>query len=308
MSGLRLVAENLWKYYNDKPVVQDVSFTLEPGEIVGLLGQNGAGKTTIVGMLYGAVVRSKGASRLEPGGIATDSSEARKSIGIVTQDDNLDPDFNVRDNLILFAHHYRITGSAAQKRADQLIETLGLEEFRTHRVDDLSGGFQRRVVLARALIPDPNIIFLDEPTTGFDPDVRQEFWKLILKLRAEGKSILLTTHYMDEAERLCDRIVLLQRGIKIDEGSPEQLIQRIIGREIVEVEGVSQEILRNIIPDQNTPILSFGTVFLVPQQVLSDSVLTQLQDAASPILRTRKANLEDVFLTLTKTENREGNL
>lgn len=303
---VRLIAENLWKYYDDRAVVQGVSFALEPGEILGLLGRNGAGKTTIVGMLYGSVLRSKGSARFEPGGVPSESSEARRHLGIVTQENNLDPDFNLRDNLILFAHHYQIVGKEAEQRADQLIELLHLTEHRSHRIENLSGGLQRRLVLARALIPNPQVIFLDEPTTGFDPDVRQEFWRFILQLRDQGKSILLTSHYMDEAERLCDRLLLLQDGLKIDEGTPRELVSRIIGDEVIEVSGLEETTIRSILQNDSATILPFGTTFLLPSAQLNTTAYALLQEASPDQLRRRSANLEDVFLALTGTQHLAG--
>ena len=298
-SGIRLVAENLWKSYGDFTAVRGVSFALEPGEILGLLGQNGAGKTSIVNMLYGSVLRTQGTARFEPSGLDASSSQARRQLGIVTQENNLDPDFTVRDNLILFAHHFRILGGEAEQRADQLIEMLHLDEHRNLRIEELSGGMQRRLVLARALIPDPQIIFLDEPTTGFDPDVRQEFWKCILDLRTENKSILLTTHYMDEAERLCDRLILLQNGAIVDEGTPEELVQRIIGEEILELSGESTNNIEKLFPNGRVRLIPYGTQLLLPVAELQEAELAHLTSNTSLTLRRRKANLEDVFLALT---------
>jgi lipooligosaccharide transport system ATP-binding protein len=229
---------DLWKSYGDHTVVQGVNFTLNPGEILGLLGPNGAGKTTTVGMLYGAVIPSRGFVQLGENQIQAQGRQARSSMGIVTQEDNLDPDFTVFENLTFFAHHYRITGKAARKRAGELLAQVGLQDYANNRVDELSGGMKRRLVLARSLINYPQVVFLDEPTTGLDPDARQDFWRLVSELKQNGCGVLLTTHYMDEAQRLCDRLILLQHGKMIDQGSPDELIERTVGREVAEIEGI----------------------------------------------------------------------
>lgn len=300
LESTALVARDLWKLYGDRPVVQNVNFSLNPGEIVGLLGPNGAGKTTIVGMLYGAVIPSRGFVQLGSNQVHLHGRQARSLMGIVTQEDNLDPDFTVLENLIYFAHHYRITGKAARHRAGELLAEMGLPDYANYRIDELSGGLKRRVVLARALINHPQVVFLDEPTTGLDPDARQEFWKLVSQLKQNGAGILLTTHYMDEAQRLCDRLLLLQQGQVIDEGSPSELIERIVGREIVEIEGVAESILQELAAQAGTWYRAFGNSYLLslptddPKPLWDKLVATQ-----STNLTRRRANLEDVFLRLT---------
>ncbi|MCP2732530.1 ABC transporter ATP-binding protein [Limnofasciculus baicalensis] len=200
--AMKLQVYDLWKSYGEHSVVQGVNFTLNPGEIIGLLGPNGAGKTTTVAMLYGTVKPSRGFVQLGEYQIQAQGKDARTFMGIVTQEDNLDPDFSVIENLIFFAHHYRITGKAARERAGELLAQVGLSDYARNPIDELSGGMKRRLVLARALINHPKIVFLDEPTTGLDPDARQDFWRLVSQLKQSGCGILLTTHYMDEAQRL----------------------------------------------------------------------------------------------------------
>ncbi|MEW6495137.1 MAG: ABC transporter ATP-binding protein, partial [Cyanobacteriota bacterium] len=178
-----LTAYDLWKTYGQKQVVQGVNFTLNPGEILGLLGPNGAGKTTTVGMLYGSVIPTRGFVQLGQFQVQTQGRQARAGMGIVTQEDNLDPDFTVFENLVFFAHHYRITGKQARKRAGELLAQVALEDYAKNRVDELSGGMKRRLVVARALINNPQVVFLDEPTTGLDPDARQDFWKLVTQMK-----------------------------------------------------------------------------------------------------------------------------
>jgi lipooligosaccharide transport system ATP-binding protein len=294
-----LVAYDLWKLYGDRPVVQGVSFTLHPGEIVGLLGPNGAGKTTTVGMLYGAVAPSRGFVKLGSTQVHSNGRLARAKMGIVTQEDNLDPDFSVIENLIHFAHHYRIVGKAARERASELLANVDLQDFARQSIDELSGGMKRRLVLARALINQPQVVFLDEPTTGLDPDARQEFWKLVSHLKQQGCSVLLTTHYMDEAQRLCDRLLLLQQGQVIDQGTPAELIARTVGREVVELEGIDQAQLQAVVKRAGTWYRPFGSGYLVALPIDSTHLWEQLSSMQPQRLTRRLANLEDVFLHLT---------
>lgn len=295
-----LTAHDLWKQYGNQSVVQGVSFSVPPGEIVGLLGPNGAGKTTTVGMLFGTVMPTRGFVQFGPWQIPAQAAQARAQMGIVTQDDNLDPDFTVFNNLTHFAHHYRITGAAAKQRAGELLALVNLEDRATAQVDELSGGMKRRLVLARALLNHPKVVFLDEPTTGLDPDARQDFWRLVLHLKSQGCGIVLTTHYMDEAQRLCDRLLLLQQGQVIDEGTPIDLIARVIGREVAEVEGVTGDIIKDLANRAGVWFRPFGSGHLIALPDADPEALWSQIEAHHPqrLLR-RQANLEDVFLRLT---------
>jgi lipooligosaccharide transport system ATP-binding protein len=297
---MALVAHDLWKFYGDRSVVQGLQFTLQPGEILGLLGPNGAGKTTTLGMLYGAIVPSRGFVQLGAWQIQTQGRQARSCMGIVTQDDNLDPEFTVMENLTCFAHHYRIRGRAATQRTGELLAQVGLQNYGSFKPDELSGGLRRRAVLARALLNRPQVVFLDEPTTGLDPDARQDFWKLVSQLKQAGCSVLLTTHYMDEAQRLCDRLLLLQQGQIIDQGSPDALIQRIVGQEIVEIVGVAEAELQQIAAQFELWYRSFGSGYLLRLPAENANQIWEALVAAQPVSLTRRhANLEDVFLRLT---------
>jgi lipooligosaccharide transport system ATP-binding protein len=294
-----LVAYDLYKQYGGTPVVQNVSFTLNSGEVLGLLGPNGAGKTTIVGMLYGGVAPDRGFVQLGSTQVQSDGRTARAKMGIVTQEDNLDPDFSVFENLLHFAHHYRITGKAARKRVGELLAQVNLEEHAQKRIDELSGGMKRRLVLARALINYPHAVFLDEPTTGLDPDARQEFWKLVIDLKQQGCGVLLTTHYMDEAQRLCDRLLLLLQGQVIDQGTPTELIDRTIGKEVVEIEGVDEATLQALAAQFRTWWRPFGSGYLLSLPVPPTPLWDRLAATQPQRLTRRHANLEDVFLRLT---------
>ena len=299
---MALTAYDLWKTYGQRQVVQGVNFTLNPGEILGLLGPNGAGKTTTVGMLYGAVIPSRGFVQLGKNQVQAQGGIARASMGIVTQEDNLDPDFTVFENLVHFAHHYRIVGKAARHLAGELLAQVGLQDYASNRVDELSGGMKRRLVLARAMINSPQVVFLDEPTTGLDPDARQGFWRLVTQLKQKGCGVLLTTHYMDEAQRLCDRLILLQQGKMIDEGTPEELIERTVGREVVEIEGINEETLQQLANGARTWYRPFGSSYLIGLPIDNPQPLwEQLSGIAPERLTRRRTNLEDVFLRLTGT-------
>ncbi len=298
--NITLSARDLSKYYGKQSVVEGVSFEIHPGEILGFLGANGAGKSTTVGMLYGSVIPTRGFVQIGDYQVQKDGRRARELMGIVTQEDNLDPDFTVIDNLINFAHHYRITGHAARVRAGELLDRVGLTDRAKSRIDELSGGLKRRLVLARALINQPAIVFLDEPTTGLDPHARQDFWRLVGDLKDSGCGVLLTTHYMDEAQRLCDRLLLLQQGRPIDEGNPSEIIARTVGAEVIEVSGIIVNDLERLTTESATWYLPFGSNYLiaVPQHH-SDLFFKNLAALAPTTLDRRRANLEDVFLKLT---------
>lgn len=223
-------------------------------------------------------------------------------MAIVTQEDNLDEDFTVVENLISFARYYRLTGKAARERAGELLAQVELQEYARCRIHELSGGMKRRLVLARALIDRPKFVLLDEPTTGLDPDARQNFWKLVTQLKHSGCGILLTTHYMDEAQRLCDRLLLLQEGKVIDCGTPAELIERIVGQEVVEILGVAPEILQQLATEFHTWFRPFGSSYIVTLPPNNPQLLWEQLVNTQPIsISRRRANLEDVFLQLTGT-------
>jgi len=297
---MALKVYDLWKTYGSRQVVQGINFTLNPGEILGLLGPNGAGKTTTVGMLYEAVVPSRGFVQLGQNQVLVSGRQARASMGIVTQEDNLDPDFTVFENLVHFAHHYRIIGKAARNLAGELLAQVGLQDYANNRIDELSGGMKRRLVLARAMINNPQVVFLDEPTTGLDPDARQDFWRIVTQLKQRGCGVLLTTHYMDEAQRLCDRLILLQDGKMIDQGTPDELIERTVGREVAEIEGIDEQTLQQLAYRSGTWYRPFGSSYLIGLPVDNPQPLWEQLNATAPqSLTRRRTNLEDVFLRLT---------
>jgi lipooligosaccharide transport system ATP-binding protein len=220
-------------------------------------------------------------------------------MGVVTQENNLDPDLTVYQNLIVFSRFYGITGKKAEERVNYLLKLTNLIHKKDSNVEELSGGMKRKLILARSLVASPKFIFLDEPTTGLDPDARQDLWKLVNHLRNEGVSILLTTHYMDEAERLCDRIILLQNGKTIDAGSPSEMILKKIGKTVIEIYGVSQDQVQGVAEKYNLWWREFADGFLIalPDQI--NTLLEELKLLNATNIKERDANLEDVFLKLT---------
>lgn len=298
--GVELVGQDLHKSYGSREVVRGIDLTVKPGQVLGLLGPNGAGKSTTVGMLYGMVKPSHGRVTLGPYDVTRQGVQARRYMGVVTQDDNLDPDLDVTGNLLAFARYFGLVGTTARYRVAEVLEELELTRFAKHGVDELSGGTKRRLVLARALLNKPVVVFLDEPTTGLDPDVRQQFWRLVLGLRQRGCGVLLTTHYMDEAERLCDRLLLMQAGQVVDRGSPAELIERTVGREVLEVEGLDSRYVQDVAAAVGSWVRPFSSGFLlaIPDGD-PEALISKVEHGRPTRVLHRKANLEDVFLHLT---------
>ena len=225
--------QHLFKKFQDTTAVDGVSFTVAPGEFFGLLGPNGAGKTTTIRMLYGFSPPTRGIIRIFGMDIARDWRKIKARIGVCQQDNTLDPDLTVEQNLIVFASYFSISSKEAAVRSRELLEFFALSNRRKAKVMDLSGGMIRRLILARSLINRPDLLILDEPTTGLDPQSRHQVWDRLEKLKASGLSVLLTTHYMEEASRLCDRLVIVDRGKILVDGSPGELIQKHAGHHVI---------------------------------------------------------------------------
>ena len=298
--------QHLVKRYGNATVVDDLSFQLQAGECLGVIGPNGAGKTTTLRMCLGLSEPDAGSIQAFGLSMPRDALAIKSRLGVVSQFDTLDPDFTCAENLRVFGTYFGMSRSAIEARVPELLEFAAL----THKADakpgQLSGGMKRRLSLARALINDPDILLLDEPTTGLDPQARHLMWERLQQLLQQGKSILLTTHFMDEAERLCNRLLLLDHGKKITEGTPRDLISQHLEPDVVEVYG--QDALALV----NSPLVELAqrtetsgeTVFFYT------AVATPLLHALNtyPGLRTlhRPANLEDLFLKMTGRQIREG--
>ncbi|SEI20624.1 nodulation factor export ABC transporter ATP-binding protein NodI [Rhizobium tibeticum] len=289
------------KSYGNKPVVNGLSFTVAAGECFGLLGPNGAGKSTITRMILGMTTPGSGEITVLGVPVPSRARLARMGIGVVPQFDNLDIEFTVRENLLVFGRYFRMSTREIEAVIPSLLEFARLESKADARVSDLSGGMKRRLTLARALINDPQLLILDEPTTGLDPHARHLIWERLRSLLARGKTILLTTHIMEEAERLCDRLCVLEGGRKIAEGRPHVLIDEHIGCQVIEIYGGNPHELSALVSPYARHIeVSGETVFcyaLDPKQVR-----VQLDGRAGVRFLQRPPNLEDVFLRLTGRE------
>ncbi len=216
--------------------ISNVSFEVQAGECFGLLGPNGAGKSTTINCISGFFPASSGSVSILGHNVYTDPKSARYFLGVCTQDDTLDTDFNVLDQLIRYATFFRVPVIEGRKRAENLLIRFGLEQKANHPIESLSGGMRRRLQVARALISCPKVLILDEPTTGLDPEARRVLWEILMECRSEGIAILLSTHYMEEAERLCDRVAIIYQGKILDIDSPNKLILKYIDQTIIEEE------------------------------------------------------------------------
>jgi lipooligosaccharide transport system ATP-binding protein len=289
------------KRYADKLVVDRLSFHVRVGECFGLLGPNGAGKTTTLKMLLGVAEPDAGTIRLCGESIPVRARFARARVGVVPQFDNLDPDFTVRENLLVFGRYFGLTAAQTRAMVPSLLEFARLENKADARVGELSGGMKRRLTLARALVNDPDVLILDEPTTGLDPQARHLIWERLRSLLTRGKTILLTTHFMEEAERLCHRLCVIEEGHKIAEGTPSELIASEIGCDVIEIYGPDPAALRDeLAPFAVRTEISGETLFCYV--VDPQPVHARLDGRAGLRYLHRPANLEDVFLRLTGRE------
>ncbi|WP_233863442.1 nodulation factor ABC transporter ATP-binding protein NodI [Paraburkholderia adhaesiva] len=293
--------EQVIKHYGDRTVVNGLSFNVVPGECFGLLGPNGAGKTTTLRMLLGIVAPDAGRISLCGEPVPARAREARTRVGVVPQFDNLDPDFTVRENLLVFGRYFGLSASETRALVAPLLEFARLESKANARVGELSGGMRRRLTLARALVNDPDVLVMDEPTTGLDPQARHLIWERLRSLLARGKTILLTTHFMEEAERLCNRVCVIEEGRKIAEGAPRTLIKSEIGYDVIEVYGPDPAALRDeLAPFAERTEISGETLFCYVDD--PQPIHQRLRHRADLRYLHRPANLEDVFLRLTGRE------
>ena len=310
MSAPLIDVSHLRKRYGESVVVDDVSFHIAPGECLGVIGPNGAGKTTTIRMALGLAAPDGGEVAYTLDGtrrtMPADALAIKARLGVVSQFDTLDPDFNLAENLLVYGRYFGMKDAAIRARIPQLLEFAALSHKAEAKPGELSGGMKRRLSLARALVNDPQLLLLDEPTTRLDPQARHLMWERLQLLLQQGKSILLTTHFMDEAERLCHRLLVLDHGRKIAEGRPRELIAEHLEPDVVEVYGVGALALADdpALRAQAARVeVSGETVFFYTAQ--ARPLLGALE--AYPQLRTlhRPANLEDLFLKLTGRQIRE---
>jgi lipooligosaccharide transport system ATP-binding protein len=296
---------HLSKRYGDAEVVKDLSFHIAPGECLGVIGPNGAGKTTTIRMCLGLTAPDSGTIHALGMQMPQDALAIKAQLGVVSQMDTLDPDFSCSENLLVYGRYFGLKDAQIKARIPALLEFASLTHKAGAKPGTLSGGMKRRLSLARALVNDPKLLLLDEPTTGLDPQARHLMWERLQLLLQQGKSILLTTHFMDEAERLCSRLLVLDHGKLIAEGAPRDLIAKHLEPDVVEVFGNGAQAL------VDSPLrtlaarveVSGETVFFYTQD--AQALLQALQ--AHPQLRTlhRPANLEDLFLKLTGRQIRQ---
>ena len=299
-----VTAQNLVKRYGDLAAVDGIDFEIEAGECFGLLGPNGAGKTTTVKMIHAAIPVTGGRLSVFDLDITRSPREIKARIGVCPQDVNLDQDFTVLRNLVVFARYFGIRGSEARRRADELIDFFQLGEKRDRKIESLSGGMKKRLLVVRALINDPRLLILDEPTAGLDPQARHQIWDKIRELRRGGKTIVLTTHYMEEAAALCDRLVIMDRGRIIEQGAPEELIAKHFGREVVEIDELSPAVREKLDRggEQYETYNGRTYVYTGNGRDLLDAFAAA---GATGRFVLRNATLEDVFLRLTGRQLRE---
>jgi len=255
-------AQDLRKQFGKFEAVQGISFAIPRGKCIGLLGPNGAGKTTTMRMITGLTIPTQGDIQVFGEAPAKLSRKARARIGLVPQEDNLDPDVSVRENLVIYGKYFGLSGAELHSRVDQLLEFMQLTEKANMTVMSLSGGMKRRLVIARALIADPELIILDEPTTGLDPQARQMIWKKVQALKAAGKTLLLTTHYMDEAQRLCDSIIVVDHGRILDQDTPNNLVAKHVEPHVIELPHPLPKTLEN--SKYRHESLGDSSIFYVP--------------------------------------------
>ncbi len=306
--------EHLTKRYGSNTVVNDVSFDIAPGECLGVIGPNGAGKTTTIRMCLGLTAPDTGRITYAPGNTATlemprDALAIKAQLGVVSQFDTLDPDFSCAENLLVYGRYFGLPDADIRARTPQLLEFAALTHKANAKPGELSGGMKRRLSLARALVNDPRLLLLDEPTTGLDPQARHLMWERLQLLLQQGKSILLTTHFMDEAERLCSRLLVLDHGQKIAEGKPRELIAQHLEPDVVEVYGLGALALAEA--PNHAPLralaarveVSGETVFFYTEN--AKPLLAALDALGGLRTLHRPANLEDLFLKLTGRQIRE---
>ena len=297
-----ITASQITKQYGDFSAVAGIDFHVRRGESFGLLGPNGAGKSTTMRMISATTLRTSGDLKILGKDPNVHGPEIRAHLGVVPQEGNLDSELTCAENLYVYGRYFGLSKRYLTQKVEELLAFAQLEDKRDAKVDSLSGGMKRRLTIARGLVNEPEILLLDEPTTGLDPQARHVLWDRLFRLKEQGVTLVITTHYMDEAEQLCDRLIVMDRGKIMAEGSPLQLIRDYSTREVLEVRFGS---------DRNLEMAQKLTDLCVRQEVLADRVLLYVDDADATLdeihgrgLRpmnslARRSSLEDVFLRLT---------
>ncbi|MFS8084175.1 MAG: ABC transporter ATP-binding protein [Acidobacteriota bacterium] len=297
-------ARGLTKIYGQRPAVKAIDFAVTRGETFGLLGPNGAGKSTTMRMIACRTPLTSGQLTVEGFDVRTHGRDVRALIGVVPQENNLDPDLNVRRNLIVYSSYYRIPKRRAEQRADELLDFIGLSERANAKIDHLSGGMKRRLMIARALLHQPRLLVLDEPTTGLDPQVRQEIWQKLEELRrVSGVTILLSTHYMEEAEKLCERLVVIDRGQILAAGTPRDLVLARVSRYALEVRDVGDLPLHPTRNGVSAVTRNNAHFYFAPDAEILTPIMKEYEGRRRMI---RLSNLEDVFMQLVSDNESEA--
>ncbi|HEX2912005.1 MAG TPA: ABC transporter ATP-binding protein [Chloroflexia bacterium] len=301
-----VVARNLYKRYKNFEAVKGINFTVYQQECFGILGPNGAGKSTTIRMLHCFSPISGGSLTVLGNSVVTQPRKIKAQLGVVSQDDNLDPDLSVIQNLLVYARYFEISKSEALRRAEEVLALFQLTEKRNNQIDELSGGMKRRLVIARSLINQPRLIILDEPTTGLDPAARQLVWQKLRYLRDSGTTLILTTHYMEEAAQLCDRLVIMNLGQILAEGTPAELVRQLVGYEVIELRAGSLNVtgLPALIGARPIRYEEAGDTLYLFGHAPDAFENWQLPETGYKL--QRRASLEDVFLLLTGRGLEEG--
>ncbi|MCW5953397.1 MAG: ABC transporter ATP-binding protein [Propionibacteriaceae bacterium] len=294
-------ARDLTKVYGELRAVDAISFEVAPGESFGLLGPNGAGKSTTMRMIGGTSLRTSGTLLVNGLDPEVNGPEVRANLGVVPQTDNLDGELRARENLVMYGRYFGLPYSYLGPKADELLAFAQLTEKANEKVDNLSGGMKRRLTIARALVNEPRVLLLDEPTTGLDPQARHILWDRLFRLKEQGVTLIVTTHFMDEAEQLCDRLIVIDHGRIVAEGSPAALIRRYATREVLELRFGSER--NGALVDE---LRDLGRLEVLPDRVLlytedgEAALATVHHRGLIPVTSlVRRSSLEDVFLRLT---------
>ena len=295
-------ARNLVKTYEGKSVVDGLDLQVNEGECFGIIGPSGAGKSSTMKMMYCSSPVTSGELFVMGLNVKTNSRKIKSKIGVVPQEDGLDPDFSVLDNLLVYSRYFNIPLRRARTQAREFLRFMHLEEYDGRQVETLSGGMKRRLTIARALLSDPKVLFLDEPTTGLDSQTRFWIWEALAELKSKGKSLVITSDYMEEAERICDRIVLMDKGKILCEGAPAALISEYIGNEVVEFRLKLDELeyyIRKVKEKFDYQVMNNKVRLFVKDGQDGRSAIDQIE---SDNILVRKASLDDVFLRLAGYE------